>query len=72
MSTPPNIDEPASKALNADEVAQRVDYPKATVYRLTREGRFPAPIDATRPTRSWRWSPRLVQSYIDGEWSVAA
>jgi|GEM_PF-4584132 len=60
------------RALNPSDVANLVGYKRDTIYRLTRSGRFPAPIDADRPTRSWRWSPRIVDDYIDGTWTEAA
>jgi hypothetical protein len=41
------------------------------VRRMYREGRFPAPIDATLPAASWRWSPDVISAYISPQ-QVAA
>ena len=59
-------------ALTPADVAGLVGYNPATIYRFVRTGRFPAPINADLPTRSWRWSPRIVADYIDGVWPEVA
>lgn len=35
---------------------------------LYRQGRFPAPIDPQLDTRLWRWSRRVVERYVEGDW----
>ena len=57
-------------ALTADRVGKVIggDRPIAgpTIRAWYRAGRFPAPIDPTLPVVSWRWSPRIVDTYING------
>ena len=72
MQPTPGTGEAVRKALTAAELTDLVGYKAPTIYRLVRDGRFPAPIDADRPTRSWRWSPRIVEDYIDGVWTEVA
>jgi hypothetical protein len=33
-----------------------------------RDGRFPPPIDPDLPPRLWRWSTRMIEAYVNGEW----
>jgi len=40
------------------------------VYALYRAGRFPPPIDPELPSRSWRWSRRVVEQYAAGEYDL--
>jgi hypothetical protein len=54
-------------ALTAAEVGKLLRYPAARVRAMYRAGNFPAPIDPTLAAVQWRWSPRVVQSYIDGQ-----
>ena len=35
------------------------------VRRMYRAGQLPAPIDATLSAQSWRWSPAVIDAYIN-------
>ena len=35
------------------------------VRRMYRAGQLPAPIDATLPAQSWRWSPAVIAAYVN-------
>ena len=54
-------------ALTASEVGKLLRYPAARVRSMYRAGTFPAPIDPTLSAVQWRWSPRVVADYIDGQ-----
>lgn len=59
------------EALTVQRVAERVTYTPRMVRQLAREGRFPAPIDASLPVRQWRWSSVAVAAYVEGRWSAS-
>jgi hypothetical protein len=58
-------------ALTAQRVGEIVGgdrpYTAETIRNWYRAGKFPAPIDATLPVKSWRWSPRVIERYVDGD-----
>lgn len=54
-------------ALSANEVGELLGYKGHTIRSMYRSGRFHAPIDPTLPAVAWRWSPRVVAAYIDGQ-----
>lgn len=54
-------------ALTAAEVGKLLRYPAARVRAMYRAGTFPAPIDPTLAAVAWRWSPRIIDDYINGE-----
>lgn len=54
-------------ALTAAAVGKLLGYRPERVRAMYRAGMFPAPIDPTLAAVSWRWSPRIVQDYIDGQ-----
>jgi transcriptional regulator with XRE-family HTH domain len=64
------------RALTADDVgvamALRGKSPGRSVRRMFREGQLPAPIDATLPAVSWRWSPDVISAYISPQQVAAA
>ncbi len=58
--------------LTADQAAELAGYLHhdgtgngAVVRALYRAGRFPAPIDPDLKVRSWRWSRRDVERYVE-------
>ena len=56
-----------AQALTAAEVGKVLRYPAARVRAMYRAGTLPAPIDPTLPAVAWRWSPRIIDDYINGE-----
>lgn len=56
-------------ALTAEEVGRALKYknPAVRIRSMYRAGNFPAPIDPALPVTSWRWSPRVIEAYIDGQ-----
>ena len=56
-----------TQALTAAEVGKLLRYPAARVRAMYRAGNFPAPIDPTLGAAAWRWSPRIIDEYINGE-----
>ncbi|HWL44203.1 MAG TPA: hypothetical protein VNQ73_14775 [Ilumatobacter sp.] len=60
------------RALLTDaQVGELTGYRPELIRQLARQGKFPAPIDATLHPKLWRWSPVVLDRYIAGEWSPA-
>ena len=56
-----------TSALTAAQVGRLLSYRPERVRSMYRAGQFPAPIDPTLAPVSWRWSPFVVEAYIDGD-----
>lgn len=41
------------------------------VRTLVREGKLPPPIDPTLTVAHWRWSRKVIEQYVAGEWQPA-
>jgi hypothetical protein len=56
-----------SLTLKAAEAAELLGtaYTGEKIRNLYRAGRFPAPVDPTRPPHSWAWSRRVIERYVD-------
>jgi hypothetical protein len=54
-------------AYTAAEVGKLLRYPAPRVRAMYRAGTFPPPIDPTLSAVQWRWSPRVIEEYINGE-----
>ena len=54
-------------ALTAADVGKLLRYPAPRIRAMYRAGTFPAPIDPDLTPTQWRWSPRIVADYIDGQ-----
>jgi predicted DNA-binding transcriptional regulator AlpA len=52
--------------LTAAQVGKLTGYTAPRVRQLFRSGHFPAPIDDSLPTPSWRWSRRRIEEWADG------
>jgi predicted DNA-binding transcriptional regulator AlpA len=55
----------AALVLTVAEVADEFRYTPVQVRHLVRTGRFPQPIDSSLPSRSWRWSRRRLEQWVD-------
>lgn len=55
-----------STALTAAEVGKILRYPAPRIRAMYRAGNFPAPIDPDLPVSAWRWSPRVIDVYVNG------
>jgi predicted DNA-binding transcriptional regulator AlpA len=58
--------------LDAEQAAKVVGYTPARIRALVRAGRFPKPIDPTLGARSWRWSRRAIEVYVEQGVSAVA
>ncbi len=52
---------PKARLLKADEVAQRLDVPKSTIYELGRTGRIPGVV---RLGRTMRFQPDALEAWL--------
>jgi prophage regulatory protein len=55
--------EPSDRLLKLDEVKRRVGLEKSMIYKLIRDGKFPAPYKLARCAS--RWSEREIAAWID-------
>ena len=49
----------------AADVGARLQYPARRVHDMWRRGELPAPIDVSLPAVSLRWSPVVIDRYIN-------
>jgi hypothetical protein len=56
-----------SLTLTAAETAELLGgiYTPEKIRMLYRTGKFPAPVDPTLTARSWAWSRRVIERYVD-------
>jgi len=54
------IDTADDRILTTEELLERVPLDRSTIWRMSREGRFPAPLQLTRSRIGWRWSAILA------------
>jgi prophage regulatory protein len=52
-STPPAADD---RVITTKELLERIPLDRSTIWRMSRSGRFPAPIQLTPAKLGWRWS----------------
>lgn len=57
--------------LTAQQVADMLGYKVRRVHELARMGKIPGPIDPTVSTVLWRWSPAVLDEYVNGQWDAA-
>jgi hypothetical protein len=55
----------AALVLTVAEVADEFRYTPVQVRHLVRTGRFPQPIDPSYHPKSWRWSRRRLEQWVD-------
>jgi prophage regulatory protein len=48
------------RIIETSELTRRIPLDRATLWRMSREGRFPKPIQLTRSRIGWRWSAILA------------
>jgi predicted DNA-binding transcriptional regulator AlpA len=51
--------------LTVAEVADEFHYSPSHLRTLVRAGRFPQPIDPSYHPKSWRWSRRRLEQWVD-------
>lgn len=63
--TPPTPTAPPTgseleRIVTAEELLERIPLDRSTIWRMCRDGRFPAPIQLTPSRIGWRWSAVLA------------
>lgn len=59
-NTPPSSTDTDDRILSTKELLERIPLNRITLWRMSREGRFPRPIQLTRARIGWRWSAVLA------------
>lgn len=52
-------------ALTATQVGELLGYTATAIRALTKQGRFPQPIDPSLHPKQWRWSQTVIRNYAE-------
>ena len=63
MARPTKVDPQDDRIVTVEELLQRIPLSYPTIWRMSRDGRFPKPIQLTAARIGWQWSD--VLAWID-------